>query len=134
MEWWLWLPPRSRRGHGRFALEPRKANSKHFTGFGRAGHWFALKRYRVEPDILTFASGYLCPWIGLWSFVPLHTWCDDVRSLRRPVDTCRHALRPSDLVREKRLMGTVELVTDRHRKAGFDPAQKVIARMLPERL
>jgi hypothetical protein len=37
-------------------------------------------------------------------------------------------------VREKRLRVTVELVTDRHTKAGFDPAQKVIARVLPERV
>jgi adenosylmethionine-8-amino-7-oxononanoate aminotransferase len=27
------------------------------TGFGRTGEWFALSRYDVEPDIVTFAKG-----------------------------------------------------------------------------
>jgi adenosylmethionine-8-amino-7-oxononanoate aminotransferase len=27
------------------------------TGFGRIGDWFALSRYRIEPDIVTFAKG-----------------------------------------------------------------------------
>ena len=27
------------------------------TGFGRTGDWFALTRYGIEPDILTFAKG-----------------------------------------------------------------------------
>jgi adenosylmethionine-8-amino-7-oxononanoate aminotransferase len=27
------------------------------TGFGRTGHWFALQRYGIEPDIITFAKG-----------------------------------------------------------------------------
>jgi adenosylmethionine-8-amino-7-oxononanoate aminotransferase len=27
------------------------------TGFGRTGDWFALSRYGVEPDLLTFAKG-----------------------------------------------------------------------------
>ena len=27
------------------------------TGFGRTGDWFALKRYGIEPDIVTFAKG-----------------------------------------------------------------------------
>ncbi|MFO0899968.1 MAG: aminotransferase class III-fold pyridoxal phosphate-dependent enzyme [Pirellulales bacterium] len=27
------------------------------TGFGRTGEWFALSRYDVEPDLLTFAKG-----------------------------------------------------------------------------
>lgn len=27
------------------------------TGFGRTGEWFALNRYGVQPDILTFAKG-----------------------------------------------------------------------------
>ena len=27
------------------------------TGFGRTGDWFALQRYGIEPDILTFAKG-----------------------------------------------------------------------------
>ncbi len=27
------------------------------TGFGRTGDWFALKRYAVEPDIMSFAKG-----------------------------------------------------------------------------
>lgn len=27
------------------------------TGFGRTGDWFALKRYGIEPDIISFAKG-----------------------------------------------------------------------------
>ena len=27
------------------------------TGFGRTGDWFALSRYGIEPDIVTFAKG-----------------------------------------------------------------------------
>jgi putrescine aminotransferase len=27
------------------------------TGFGRTGDWFGLSRYRIEPDIVTFAKG-----------------------------------------------------------------------------
>ena len=27
------------------------------TGFGRTGDWFALKRYGIEPDIVSFAKG-----------------------------------------------------------------------------
>ena len=52
-------------GHGRIALEPRKANSSHFTGFGRTGEWFALKRYGVKHDILAFAKGVTSGYLPL---------------------------------------------------------------------
>jgi len=52
-------------GHGRITLEPRKANSYHFTGFGRTGDWFALKRCGVEPDILAFAKGITSGYLPL---------------------------------------------------------------------
>ena len=35
------------------------------TGFGRSGDWFALSRYGVEPDILTFAKGITSGYIPL---------------------------------------------------------------------
>jgi adenosylmethionine-8-amino-7-oxononanoate aminotransferase len=35
------------------------------TGFGRTGSWFALERYGIEPDILSFAKGITSGYIPL---------------------------------------------------------------------
>jgi adenosylmethionine-8-amino-7-oxononanoate aminotransferase len=35
------------------------------TGFGRTGQWFALKRYGVQPDILSFAKGITSGYLPL---------------------------------------------------------------------
>jgi len=35
------------------------------TGFGRTGHWFALKRWNVQPDILSFAKGITSGYLPL---------------------------------------------------------------------
>ena len=35
------------------------------TGFGRTGDWFALKRWGVEPDILSFAKGITSGYVPL---------------------------------------------------------------------
>jgi adenosylmethionine-8-amino-7-oxononanoate aminotransferase len=35
------------------------------TGFGRTGHWFALTRWGVEPDILAFAKGITSGYVPL---------------------------------------------------------------------
>ena len=35
------------------------------TGFGRTGHWFALKRWNVHPDILSFAKGITSGYLPL---------------------------------------------------------------------
>ncbi len=35
------------------------------TGFGRTGEWFALSRYGIEPDIITFAKGITSGYIPL---------------------------------------------------------------------
>jgi adenosylmethionine-8-amino-7-oxononanoate aminotransferase len=35
------------------------------TGFGRTGRWFGLERYKVEPDILSFAKGITSGYIPL---------------------------------------------------------------------
>jgi putrescine aminotransferase len=35
------------------------------TGFGRTGYWFALKRWNVQPDILSFAKGITSGYLPL---------------------------------------------------------------------
>src|SRR5262249_47627322 len=35
------------------------------TGFGRTGRWFALERYDVQPDMLTFAKGITSGYVPL---------------------------------------------------------------------
>jgi putrescine aminotransferase len=35
------------------------------TGFGRTGHWFALTRWNVQPDILSFAKGITSGYLPL---------------------------------------------------------------------
>ena len=35
------------------------------TGFGRTGEWFALRRWGVEPDILSFAKGITSGYLPL---------------------------------------------------------------------
>jgi len=52
------------------------------TGFGRTGDWFALSRYGVEPDIITFAkgitSGYI-PMGGMGVSDPIASAIDDAQ-------------------------------------------------------
>ena len=39
------------------------------TGFGRTGHWFALQRWGVEPDIVSFAKAITSAYIPLGGFI-----------------------------------------------------------------
>jgi len=42
------------------------------TGFGRTGEWFALKRWGVEPDILSFAKGITSGYLPLGGIMVSH--------------------------------------------------------------
>jgi putrescine---pyruvate transaminase len=39
------------------------------TGFGRVGDWFAANKYRLEPDLITFAKGVTCGYAPLGGVV-----------------------------------------------------------------
>jgi adenosylmethionine-8-amino-7-oxononanoate aminotransferase len=39
------------------------------TGFGRVGDWFAANKYRLEPDLMTFAKGVTCGYAPLGGVV-----------------------------------------------------------------
>ncbi|MFP3914552.1 MAG: aspartate aminotransferase family protein [Actinomycetota bacterium] len=39
------------------------------TGFGRAGDWFAARRFDLEPDMITFAKGVTCGYMPLGGVV-----------------------------------------------------------------
>lgn len=39
------------------------------TGFGRTGRWFALERWRLQPDILTFAKAITSAYVPLSGFI-----------------------------------------------------------------
>ena len=39
------------------------------TGFGRTGHWFALERWGVAPDILTIAKAITSAYVPLGAFI-----------------------------------------------------------------
>ena len=39
------------------------------TGFGRTGHWFALERWGVQPDIVSFAKAVTSGYIPMGGFI-----------------------------------------------------------------
>ena len=39
------------------------------TGFGRTGHWFALQRWGINPDIVTFAKAVTSGYIPMGGFI-----------------------------------------------------------------
>jgi adenosylmethionine-8-amino-7-oxononanoate aminotransferase len=51
------------------------------TGFGRTGDWFALKRWGVQPDILSFAKGITSGYLPLGGIMVSQAILDAMRSV-----------------------------------------------------
>jgi adenosylmethionine-8-amino-7-oxononanoate aminotransferase len=60
------------------------------TGFCRTGHWFALKHWNVEPDMVTFAKGVTSGYLPLGGMMVNKTIKDAMDSAR-PEDRWMHA-------------------------------------------
>ncbi len=87
------------------------------TGFGRTGDWFALGRWGVEPDLLTFAKGITSGYFPLGGLgvsdqiaaaideaAPPHTWMQAFTYSAHPVG-CAVALANLDILEPlKRLL------------------------------
>ena len=55
------------------------------TGFGRTGRWFALERWGVQPDMLTFAKAVTSAYVPLSGFIASKRVHDAI--LEAPADT-----------------------------------------------
>ena len=85
------------------------------TGFGRTGDWFALKRWNVQPDIMSFAKGVTSAYLPLGGIMISDRLHDAV--LNAPADLkfthaatysghptcCAVALRNIDILEQERL-------------------------------
>lgn len=50
------------------------------TGFGRTGHWFALERWGVQPDILSVAKAITSGYIPMGAFIVTNAILDALKS------------------------------------------------------
>ena len=86
------------------------------TGFGRTGDWFALGRWGVEPDLLTFAKGITSGYFPLGGLgvsdgiaaaideaAPPHTWMQAFTYSAHPVG-CAVALANLDILQREGLL------------------------------
>lgn len=60
------------------------------TGFGRTGDWFALRRWDVQPDILSFAKGITSGYLPLGGIQVSDQVCETILSAE-PRETWMHA-------------------------------------------
>ena len=51
------------------------------TGFGRTGHWFALQRWNVQPDILSIAKAITSGYIPMGAFIVSKPIADALQDL-----------------------------------------------------
>ncbi len=51
------------------------------TGFGRTGHWFALQRWGVEPDIMSIAKAITSAYVPMGAFIVSQTIMDALQDL-----------------------------------------------------
>jgi putrescine---pyruvate transaminase len=88
------------------------------TGFGRTGDWFALSRYGIEPDIVTFAKGITSGYFPLGGIgvsdriaaaidnvPPQQTWMHAFTYSAHPTG-CAVALANLDILRREGLPGS----------------------------